>query len=83
MLSIRLENTLPILLGIKITIAMGHFDMSFWFVVFDVRFFQTSVIQKWVSFQKSVFFARYIFSFMKQTYFMILINDKVYHKFQI
>ena len=55
MLPIRLENTLPILLGIKITIAMGHFDMSFWFVVFDVRFFQTSVIQKWVSFQKSVF----------------------------
>ena len=55
MLPIRLENTLPILLGIKITIAMGHFDMSFWFVVFDVRFFQTSVIQKWVSFQKSGF----------------------------
>ena len=55
MLPIRLENTLPILLGIKITIAMGHFDMSFWFVVFDVRFFQTSVLQKWVSFQKSVF----------------------------
>jgi len=55
MLPIRLENTLPILLGIKITIAMGHFDMSFWFVVFDVRFFQTSVMQKWVSFQKSVF----------------------------
>ena len=55
MLPTRLENTLPILLGIKITIVMGHFDMSFWFVVFDVRFFQTSVIQKWVSFQKSVF----------------------------
>ena len=55
MLPIRLENTLPILLGMKITIAMGHFDMTFWFVVFDDRFFQTSVIQKWVSFQKSVF----------------------------
>ena len=55
MLPIRLENTLPILLGIKITIAMGHFDMSYWFVAFDVRFFQTSVIQKLVSFQKSVF----------------------------
>ena len=55
MLPIRLENTLPILLGIKITIAMGHFDMSFWFVVFDVRFFQTSVIQKLVSFQKLFF----------------------------
>ena len=55
MLPIRLENTLPILLGIKITITMGHFDMSFWFVVFDVRFFQTSVIQKWVYFQKSDF----------------------------
>ena len=55
MLPIRLENTLPILLGIKITIAMGHFDMSFWFVVFDVNFFQTSGIQKWVSFKKICF----------------------------